>query len=108
VCDRDDLPQAQPLDDRLQVSQLLLETIGRVGGFVRRAKAQEIEGYNASPAGDQIGDQIVPDMQIVREAMHEHKGGADACVIASVDPCFSARDVSLGKRDRIRGHASPY
>jgi hypothetical protein len=41
VGDRDDLPQAQTLDDRFKVAQLLLKAVGGAGGFVRGAKAQE-------------------------------------------------------------------
>src|SRR5260370_32784972 len=104
VGDRDDLSQVQPPDDRFKVAQLLLEAVGGVGGFVRGAKAQEIERYDAPSAGDQVGDQVVPDVQVVGEAVHEHKGGAGARVVASVGLSFSPRDKMLRKIYRTRGH----
>ncbi len=63
VGDRDDLPQAQHLDDRFEVSELLLETVGRTRGFVGSTKAQEIEGDDPLPPSYQVGNQIVPDLQ---------------------------------------------
>jgi hypothetical protein len=76
---------------------LLLEAIGSTGEFVRSAKTQEVEGNNAPPASDQIGDQIVPDVQIIGEAVHEHEGGTGACIVASIDFAFFPRDKMLGK-----------
>jgi hypothetical protein len=56
VGDRDDLPQTRPLDDCFQITQLLLEAVYSACGFVRRAKAQEIEGHDAPPASYQARD----------------------------------------------------
>jgi hypothetical protein len=60
VCDWDDLIKRQHLDDRFEVTELLLETVGSAGGFVGSTKPQEIERDNPLPASYQVGDQIVP------------------------------------------------
>ena len=60
--DRDNLPQAQGLDDRFKIAQLLLEAVRSAGGFVRGAKTREIERHDAPPARYQVGDQIVQDV----------------------------------------------
>jgi hypothetical protein len=83
----------------------MLETVCSVSRLVRGAKTQEIERYDTAPTGHQMRDQIIPDMQVIRETVHENKGRPDACVIAGVDPSFLARDVGLDERHRIRGHA---
>ncbi len=87
--DRHDLAEAQPLHDRLKIFQLLLEAVGGAGRFVRGAKAQEIECHDASSAGEQIRDQIVPDMQVVGESVHKHEGGPGASIVSSVEASFA-------------------
>jgi hypothetical protein len=95
VGDRDDLSQAQTFNDRFKVAQLLLKAVDGAGGFVRGAKAQEIERHDASPAGDQVGDQIVVDFQVVGKPVHEHKGRTSALVVACVDCSLVARNIVL-------------
>lgn len=62
----DDLLQAQGIDDRLQVAELLAEGVGRACGLVGLAEAQEVERDDAPSPRRQMGDQIVVDMQIIR------------------------------------------
>ena len=62
VGDRDDLSQAQHLDDRFEVTELLFETVDSADGFVGTAKTQEIECDDPSPASYQVGDQVVVDV----------------------------------------------
>ena len=62
VGDRDDLSQAQHLDDRFEVTELLFETVDSTGGFVGTAKTQEIECDDPPPASYQVGDQVVVDV----------------------------------------------
>ena len=50
MCDWDDLIKGQHLDDRFEVTELLLETVGSAGGFVGSTKAQEIERDDPLPA----------------------------------------------------------
>ena len=40
---------------------------------------EEIEGYDVPSAGSQVWNEVVPDVQVVREAMHEHEGWSGAC-----------------------------
>jgi hypothetical protein len=61
---------------------LLLKTVNSAGEFVRRAKTKEIESYDAPPAFEQVGDEIVPDMKVIWKAVHKHKSGTSARVVA--------------------------
>jgi hypothetical protein len=77
---------------------VLLEAVCSAGGFVRGAKAQEIKRHHTPPTGCQVRDQIVPDAQVIREAVHEHKGRTSAFVIARVNSSFLSRNVVLDER----------
>src|SRR2546423_1147305 len=108
VSDRDDLPQAQTLDNRFKVAQLLLKAIDGAGRLVRGAKTQEIERHNATSACGEVRDQIVPDMQVVGEAVHEHEGRPGARIISSVETSFRPRDTVFGELTGIRRHTSSF
>jgi hypothetical protein len=69
-------PRPSPSNDRFKIAQLLLETVCSTGGFVRGAKAQEIERHDAPTAGCQVGDQIVPDVQVIGKPCMSTKAGS--------------------------------
>jgi hypothetical protein len=71
---RDDLLQAQGIDDRLQVTELLAETVGRACGLVGLAEAQEVERDDAPSPRHQMGDQIVVDMRPGTRAQNSGSG----------------------------------
>ncbi len=108
MSNRDDLPEAEILYDRLEIAELLIKAVSSAGGLVRGTKTQEIERHDAPPAGDQIGNQVVVDFQIVGEAVHEHEGWAGACIVSSVDYSLTPRNMVLGELDGIRRHVSSY
>ncbi len=85
VSDRDDPVEAQCIDDRSEIPELLLEAVAGAGGPVGRAESQEVECDDPTTPGDQVGDQVVEDVQVVGEAVHEHEGGAGALVDARID-----------------------
>ena len=70
VSDRNDLIDAQCLDDRFEVAELLLEAVGRPGGLFGSAEAEEIERDDPPASGCQIRNEIIIDLQIIREAVH--------------------------------------
>src|SRR3954466_15934606 len=59
-------------------------------------------------AGGQMRDQIVPDVQVVGEAVHEHEGRPGARIISSVEASSRPGDTVLGELTGIRSHASSY
>jgi hypothetical protein len=87
--DRDELTKAQGIHDRFEVTELLFKTVGSAGGFVGRTKAQEIEGDDPTATSYQIRNQIVLDVQVIGEAVHKHKGGTSAFVVACIDSSLS-------------------
>jgi hypothetical protein len=103
--DRDNLFEVQRIQDRFEIAQLLPEAIVSAGGLVRSAVTEKIERNDPSPSGDQIWNQLIVDMQVIRKTVHENKGWPCTCIVASVDPSFFARDVCLGERHRIKRHA---
>jgi hypothetical protein len=70
VSDRNDLIEAQCRDDRFEVAELLLEAVGRPGGLFGSAEAEEIERDDPPASGYQIRNEIIVDVQIIREAVH--------------------------------------
>jgi hypothetical protein len=55
VSDGDDLLQAQAADYRLEITELLLETLARVSGFVRCTKAEESNATTRLPPATRCG-----------------------------------------------------
>jgi hypothetical protein len=55
VADRDDLPQAQTLDDRFKVAKLLFKAISGVGRFVRSTKARKSNVTTRRPLATRYG-----------------------------------------------------
>ena len=79
MSDRDDLPQAQIIDDRLQVTELLPEAVRRAGGLVGLPEPQEVERHDAPAGVDEMGNEIVVDTQIVgKPCMSTNAGSAPA------------------------------
>jgi hypothetical protein len=70
VSDRNDLVEAQCVDDCFEVAELVLEAVGRPGGLFGGAEAQEIERDDPPASGYQIRNEIIVDMQIIGEAVH--------------------------------------
>jgi hypothetical protein len=56
--------------DCFEVAELLLEAVARPGGLFGRAEAQEIERDDPPASGYQIRNEIIVDVQIIREAVH--------------------------------------
>src|SRR5712691_5974475 len=71
--------------DSLQIAELLPETIGRACGLVRLSKPEKVEGDDAAACGNEQGNQIIVDVQVVRKTVHEHEGGTGALVVARVN-----------------------
>ena len=94
MSDRDDLPQAQIIDDRLQVTELLPEAVRRAGGLVGLPEPQEVERHDAPAGVDEMGNEIRRYADC-RKAMHEHKCGIRARIVAGVDVSLSVRNVVL-------------
>src|SRR5258708_997792 len=104
VSNRNDLFEVQCLDDHFKIAQLLLEAIYGADRLVGGTVTQEIERDDPPSCRDQKREEIVIYVQVIGEAVHQHKGGADACVVASVCFSFAPRDEMLGKLCRIQGH----
>ena len=49
-----------------------------------------------------MGDQIVVDMQIIRKAVHQHKGRAGPGIVAHINAALVARDPVLGEGWLVR------
>jgi hypothetical protein len=80
--DRFDVGEAQRIDDRFKIAELLLKAVGRVGEFIGRTEPEEIERNYLPPTGNQVGNQIVVDVQIIRKTVHKHEGRPRAFVVS--------------------------
>ena len=94
---RNDRPQVQIVDDRLQITELLLEAVGCAGGLVGLPKSLEVEGYDTPASGDEIRNEIVVNPQVVGKPVHEHKGGTSAFVLACIDSAMVSPNMMLGE-----------
>src|SRR5882757_2386124 len=103
--DEHDLAEPQGLDHRREIAKLLLETVGRAGRFVGRAKTQEIERNDASTRRRQIGNKVVVDAKIVGEAVHEHEGRTRTVVVAGIELSPFPRNTMLGE-SRLAVHGA--
>src|SRR5882757_7901013 len=103
--DEHDLAEPQGLDHRREIAKLSLETVGRVGRLVGRAKTQEIERNDAPTGRRQVGNEVVVDAKIVGEAVHEHEGWARTVVVAGVEFPLFPRNTMLGE-SRLAVHGA--
>ncbi|MGY4484307.1 hypothetical protein ACVWWR_003498 [Bradyrhizobium sp. LM3.2] len=71
-------------------------------------KPRKSNVHHAPAAGNQERDQVIPDMQVVREAVHEHEGRARTRIIPSVDFSFAPRNAMLDEGGVIGRHALPF
>jgi hypothetical protein len=92
----------------MEITELLCKAIGRIDGLIGFSEAQEIERDDPPPTSYQVGNQIIVDVQIVGKAMHEHKRGTVAHIIACVDASLFPRNMMLGKLRGMMCHVLFY
>ena len=97
VSHRNNFVQVQRFNHRFEVAELLLETVSSARKLLGSAIAQKVERDDTPSARDQIGYQIVPDVEIIWKAMHEDKGGASAFVVLDVHSTLLMGDTVLKK-----------
>jgi hypothetical protein len=97
VSDWNNLIQVQRFDNRFEIVLLLLETVTSARRFVGSSKTEEIERNAPAPCGDQMRDQLIVDVQVVGETVHQHKGGTGARVVTYVDSSLLPRNIAFDK-----------
>jgi hypothetical protein len=93
--------ESQRINDCLQVAELLPEAVGRAGWLIGRTEPQEIECINPSPGGDEIRDQLVLDMLIVRESVHQYESRGSSSIIPCVYIALTLRNSMLSECWRL-------
>jgi hypothetical protein len=107
VRDRDDGLQAERVDDGAEVAELLREIVDGAGGLVRLAEAEEVEADDAPARAREVGHELVVNVQVVGEAVHQHEGGTGARVVAHVQLAVRAGDAVFDVPRRGDVHGVP-
>src|SRR5215217_6125596 len=85
---KNDTIEPQLRDHGAQVPRLVVRGVGVTFRLVRPPPAEEVEDYD--PPARKMRHQPVVEVQIVREAVHQHDRGFLASILPRVDPVASS------------------
>src|SRR5215212_9184658 len=89
MSDKNDTIEPQVRDHGAQVPRLVVRSVGVALRLVRPSPAEEVEYYD--PPTRQMRHKPVVEVQIVREAVHQHDRGFLARILPRVDPVATSR-----------------
>jgi hypothetical protein len=101
---RDHFLELELVGDGLEVTQLLLETIGCARRLIGSTESQEIECHHAPPGGDEMRHEVIPNVQIVGKAVHEHERRAGPGIVPGIKASRTSLDSMLRELNLTCGH----